>query len=572
VTRATIDRAGLARPVGRVTVVFVAVGLLGLTMNWISANLVAPIFSYLGYSYVPAPWQTLLVVTLLTTAVALSLPRVLVRPSHVVLWTIFVVCVSPTMIMSISTGYVSDTAAIALSATVGAAFALVSLATPRGATAPVARVDPSDDVLVIGARRIDRGTLTWWVCGTSSLVTYGLMAATVGIHLRFVALDDIYEVRADYSADVGTGGVLGYLLTGQAYVINPLVLARGIFRRRPSLVVLALAGQFLLYSSTGFKAVLFSFIAVLGMALLFRGTKPTRSLAFLGAPLVIMVVSAVADEVQGGITWTSVFTRRFMLTPGLLSSVYVDYFSDNPVARYGYSFLSPWVEYPYDLPPPKRISDYLVPGSVGYANANLFADGFANLGWVGIFVAAAALFVWLRFLDGASRGLPMRVAAMAVVMPSIMLSNTSIFTAMLSHGLLMGTLILLIAPRSGWERASPGRRPAVPGGDRRRTRSRTRRRSALVGTASAPALAQAPAPPSALLRAAQVQQAARRDAVARARTPDRTDRSKAPGRRAAQPSRTRSTAPAPATTAVVVAAQSLSTSTRSLAVWRHSTP
>lgn len=571
-TRATIDRAELARPVGRVTGVFVAVGLLGLTMNWISANLVAPIFSYLGYGYAPAPWQALLVVIVLTTGVALTLPRVLVRPSHVVLWTIFVVCVSPTMIMSISTGYVSTATAIALSAAVGTAFALVSLATPSGATAPAARVEAADDVLVIGARRIDRGTLTWLVCGLYSLVTYGLMAATVGIHIRFLALDDIYEVRADYSADVGTGGALGYLLTGQAYVINPLVLARGIFRRRPSLVVLALAGQFLLYSSTGFKAVLFSFIAVLGMAVLFRGTKPARSLAFLGAPLAIMIVSAVADEVQGGITWTSVFTRRFMLTPGLLSSVYVDYFSDNPVARYGYSFLSPWIEYPYDLPPPKRISDYLVPGSVGYANANLFADGFANLGWIGIFVAAAALFVWLRFLDGASRGLPMRVAAMAVVMPSIMLSNTSIFTAMLSHGLLMGTLILLIAPRSGWERASPRRRPTVPGDDRLRARSRSGRRSALVGGAPAPALTQASAPARLLLRAAPAHGAGRRDAAARARTAGRTDRRKVPGRRAAQLSRTRSTAPAPATTAVVVAAQSLSTSTRSLAVWRHSTP
>lgn len=516
---------------------FLAVGLLGLTMNWISANLVAPLFAYLGYGFVQAAPHAVLLVIVLTTGVALTLPRVLVRPSHVVLWTIFVVCVSPTMIMSVSTGYVSTMTAIGLSAAVGAAFALVSLCTPRGATPTDQRVDASEDVFVIGSRRLDRGTLTWIVCWVYSLVTYGLMAGTVGINLRFVALDDIYDVRADYAADVGTGGALGYLLTGQAYVINPLLLARGIFRRRPSLVLLALAGQFLLYSSTGFKAVLFSFIAVLGMALLFRGRKPARSIAFLGAPLAIMVVSAVADEVQGGITWTSVFTRRFMLTPGLLSSVYVDYFSDNPVARYGYSFLSPWVDYPYDLPPPKRIADYLVPGSVGYANANLFADGFANLGWIGIFVAAAALFVWLRFLDRASRGLPMRVAAMAVVMPSIMLSNTSIFTAMLSHGLLMGTLVLLIAPRSGWERASPSGSA---------TRPRTARPSALPAEGAVP--------------------------ERRARTAGRRDRTKPHGRRAAQPSRTRTTAPAPATTAVVVAAQSLSTSTRSFAVCRQTTP
>jgi hypothetical protein len=454
--RATIDRSSLVRPVWHVLGTFTAVLALGLTMDWISEHLVAPLFGYLGYTYVAPSWQMLLGVVLITTAVALTLPRTLNRPSHVVLWTIFVVCVSPTMLMSVSTGYVATNTAIALTGAVGTAFGLVSLATPRRPDADTTGADralePDADVIRIGTKAISRGTLTWTVCWAYSLLTYGVMAATVGLHVRFLALDDIYDVRADYSADVGTGGTLGYLLTGQAYVINPLILARGVFRRRPSLIVIALIGQFLLYSSTGFKAVLFSFVAVLGMALLFRGTKPRGSSAFLVAPIAVMVVSAAADELQGGLTWTSVFTRRFMLTPGLLSSVYVAYFSDNPVARYGYSFLRTWIDYPYELPPPKRIADFLVPGSVGYANANLFADGFANFGWFGIFIAAAVLLIWLRVLDRASRGLPMRVAAMAVVMPSIMLSNTSVFTAMLSHGLLMGTVVLAIAPRTGWER------------------------------------------------------------------------------------------------------------------------
>jgi hypothetical protein len=479
-----LERAALLRSMGRVLTTFLAVAALAATMNWISADLVAPIFGYLGYTYVPAVREVLLLAVVMTAATALTLPRAVVRPSHVVLWTIFVVCVSPSMLMSSSTGYLPTETALTLTAAIGCAFSLVALGTPRGAdisadASGVADTTGSADVIRFGGRAIPRGPVTWVFCCVYSLLTYGVMAATVGLQVRFLALDDIYDVRAGYSADVGSGGLLGYLLTGQAYVINPLVLARGIFRRRPSLIVLALVGQFLLYSSTGFKAVLFSFVAVLGMAILFRGRTPRSSLWFLGAPLGIMLVSAVADELQGSITWTSVFTRRFMLTPGLLSSVYVQYFSENPVAQYGYSFLKTWVDYPYDLPPPKRIADFLVPGSVGYANANLFADGFANFGWAGIFVAAAALFIWLRFLDRASRGLPLRVAAMAVVMPSIMLSNTSVFTAMLSHGLLMGVLVLAIAPRSGWQRAAEA--PARADGGRERADGHRARVIAVAG-------------------------------------------------------------------------------------------
>jgi hypothetical protein len=468
--RTDAERAGLAWLVRRALLVSAAVTVLALTMDWISAHLVAPLFSYSGFTHVEAPWQARLAVVVFTVAVALALPVVVTRPSHVVLWTIFVVCVCPTIVMSPSTGYLSTGTAVALSAVVALSFTLVCVGTPRRPLADPLPARLPDDRVRLGPRSVDRGAVTWSVCGAYSLLTYGVMVATVGLHVRFVALDDIYDVRAEYTADVGSGGLLGYLLTGQAYVINPLVLARGIARRRPSLIVLALVGQFLLYSSTGFKAVLFSFFAVLGMAVLFHGRGRRGSMPILVAPIAIMIVSAAADELQGGITWTSVFTRRFMLTPGLLTSVYVQYFSDNPVAGYGYSFLRAWVDYPYDLPPPKRIADFLLPGSTGYANANLFADGFANLGWVGIPVAAAALFVWLWFLDRAGRGLPLAVSAMAVVMPSIMLSNTSIFTAMLSHGLLVGTLVLAIAPRSGW-RPVRGAAPGATSGAPRRTGS-----------------------------------------------------------------------------------------------------
>jgi hypothetical protein len=45
---------------------------------------------------------------------------------------------------------------------------------------------------------------------------------------------------------------------------------------------------------------------------------------------------------------------------------------------------------------------------------------------------------------------------MVMLMPSITLTNTALTTAMLTHGLALGTVLLAVAPRSGWYR---------PGGD-----------------------------------------------------------------------------------------------------------
>jgi hypothetical protein len=165
-----------------------------------------------------------------------------------------------------------------------------------------------------------------------------------------------------------------------------------------------------------------------------------------------MVAAALADELQGGLLWTSLFARRFVITPGLLTSVYVDFFDENPSAMFGRSFLRWWVDSPYERSIALEVGQYLQPGGTVAANANLFADGFANFGHVGMVGTGLVLLAFLRFVDWAARGLPLTVAAMVMLMPSITLTNTSLTTAMLSHGLALGTLVLAVAPRSGWYR------------------------------------------------------------------------------------------------------------------------
>jgi hypothetical protein len=62
------------------------------------------------------------------------------------------------------------------------------------------------------------------------------------------------------------------------------------------------------------------------------------------------------------------------------------------------------------------------------------------------------LLVYLKILDRVSVGLPVGVAAMVMTMPAVALSNTSILTAMLSHGLVVAVILLALTPRDGWEK------------------------------------------------------------------------------------------------------------------------
>ena len=213
-------------------------------------------------------------------------------------------------------------------------------------------------------------------------------------------------------------------------------------------MAVAVGGQLILYSTTGFKHVLFGILAWLVMVIVLRrkGTQTRGSSLLIGATALVLI-AAVIDSLASSNLATSLFSRRFIFTPGVFTSIYVRFFSENPHAHLGHSILRPFVDYPYELNPPYLIGEWMAGNPALAANANLFADGFANFGYAGMVGAGAVLLVYLRFLDRAAVGLPIVMSGMVVVIPAVALSNTSVLTGMLSHGLVAAVLLLALVPR-----------------------------------------------------------------------------------------------------------------------------
>ncbi|MBM7469477.1 hypothetical protein JOD62_002025 [Microbacterium keratanolyticum] len=402
-------------------------------LHWVYSTHVSPQFSYLGYRYEEPSPVAVTISVLITIGVAFALPRRLDRASSIVLWILFTVAVAPSILMAPYTSYVDEGVAIQIGFVVGATYALVALAqspNPRPLNFHV------------------RPRTLWIVLAVFSLVTYSLLLFTQGLRLNFLSILDVYDVRAEFADEVRRVGALGYLVTAQANVINPLLAAVGLTRRNWPLLTTAVAAQLVLYSTTGYKHVLFAVLAWAVMALLLRahGKMTHANLIMWGASAMVLV-AAVADALISTNIATSLFSRRFILTPGLFTSVYVGFFSENPQAHLGYSVLAPFVDYPYDVPPPYLIGDWIAGDPAMSSNANLFADGFANFGFLGMIGAGAVLLVYLRLLDRAAVGLPIVLVGFVTVIPSVALSNSSILTSMLSHGLVAAWLALALMGR-----------------------------------------------------------------------------------------------------------------------------
>jgi len=410
-----------------------AVIVFAIALHWVYADLISPPFAYLGYRYREPSTEPVILSVVIAIVTAMALPRRIERASSVVLWVLYVVTVAPTILMSTYTPYRTDEQGLVLGLVVALVFIGVCLGVRGKVRSLNFAVSP---------------TSIWIVLIIISLITYVLLGLTQGLSFSFVALLDVYDLREEYAANLEGIGILSYLVFIQANVVNPLMVARGLFLRNHLWTAWGVIGQLILYSTTGFKGMLFAIPAWFIIAFILRRRKRAADgLTLVWGAAGLIIGSAIVDYLTNSMLVTSLLSRRFLATPGVFTQVYVQFFSENPQVHLGHSILKPFVDYPYQLTPPYVIGEWMAGLPTMAANANMFADGFANFGWAGLIGAGVVLLIYLKILDKVSVGLPIGFVGVIMTMPTVALSNTSILTAMLSHGLVAAVALLAIMPR-----------------------------------------------------------------------------------------------------------------------------
>jgi hypothetical protein len=153
-----------------------------------------------------------------------------------------------------------------------------------------------------------------------------------------------------------------------------------------------------------------------------------------------------------------------ILTAGINTKYYFDFFTDHPFVYLGHGVFKRWVEYSYHLPPPFLIGEVYFGDANLSANANLWADAYANFGLVGVFGYTAVLAMALVFVDTVAQGVARGLAVAGLAQSAFSLSNTALPTVFLTHGLLLATVLIAFMPAetsTGGEGGRWGRLPVL---------------------------------------------------------------------------------------------------------------
>jgi hypothetical protein len=409
-------------------------GLYVAVLLWAYATIISPAFSYDGCTLTWPGWGAM--VWLITLALLPSplMPYSLSRPSALIVWWLYISVYIPSILVPALTLSMPFEQLLPLQISLLICMVFFCFVSS-------ARLLAVSQIAVSPALFWPAFLLVWGGC-LGYVCLNGRMNLVSNIMSLFQGATE-YTIRGGYHDLVlEVGRLLAYVVGQLCNALNPFLIAWGLAYRRKICLVVGILGQIVVFSLTGFKAALFCVVILIFVALLAKRWWRSFGLAFTLGLIAVIFVCSMADHTTSNVLFTSKVTRRALVVPGLLTGFYYEHYTHFSPVGAAFHF--------------SRDEDFVGPANaIGLAyfgslevnaNANLWAEGFAELGLPGIFAFTILVAFMIWFYDSISARRDPILAVLLATMPAMLLSNTSPLTVLISHGAVAVALVLYLSP------------------------------------------------------------------------------------------------------------------------------
>ncbi|UYN97235.1 MAG: hypothetical protein KIT25_10005 [Enhydrobacter sp.] len=286
-----------------------------------------------------------------------------------------------------------------------------------------------------------------------------LSAATIGFDLAPRALEDVYDLRLIRREQFAAGGfvlvVLGYLLSPMNLVLGPTLVRIGLTSGRLYLLLVGAVVTYLSYQITGQKDALGACFIVIVATFAWGGTRDGQ-FAFATWRIVAMflgflVIAPIYDAWQDdpGRQLSQLTVSRLFIIPGMLGAYWVEFFSLNPHGYYaggGALGLLFGRDEVYGIPLSRMIGLVYGGNEESNANVNMFAEGYAQAGLLGVVVASVVAIVAFRIVDRVTLDRDSKLVLPLCVPLAFNVTNGHIFGLILTAGLWLFVVLIYFMP------------------------------------------------------------------------------------------------------------------------------
>lgn len=415
------------------------IGLVAGLFHWVYVTWLHPTFGYMGFAYEPPEVLDLALMYGLCVAPSFWMSMRLTRPSQLIVWVLYLAVFIPSTMVPLFAGMQDLAQTRTLMLVLFAGFAIVSWA---------------DRLPLLRLRRLKLSPVVFW--SAYWILVAVLLAWVVEVfrgRMQFVGMGDVYERLRFESRDVAQGTGVNYAVMWLSGALMPFLLSWSLWRRRLAPFCFGIAVLVLLYTTAGLKSILTSAAFTPLLYVLMAGQRVAFGLKLVWLTVVLFAVlntaNLLVDDLSSGhLLFSAIVFARTFGGPGLLTAMYHDFFDSHPLTYYSHvNGINKLIPYPYESGLGMEVGYFYSRNLELNANAHLWCtDGLAALGLPGILLISVGCLLLFWILDSVSANHPPAFAAAAVAYSALNLSNASIFTTLLSGGLIFTILILYLMP------------------------------------------------------------------------------------------------------------------------------
>lgn len=259
----------------------------------------------------------------------------------------------------------------------------------------------------------------------------------------------IYDLRG-VNSELLDVGILAYLNLWTQKICTPFLLAIGLHRRNWLIVGITVAMHILYFGLTQHRQHMFVPALVFFAWYLYnRGFSLSWGYIIVGFLVAATTALVVVFELN---TFGALVLRRAFFVAASVTDGWVSFFLERPKVYFSDNLLSSVIHTQYTgVKLPFYVGDHLLPGLDLAYNAGIVATGFAQLGVIGVALYSLILGLYLRAVNALIRsGVPAFIPAAVLFLPLRTAWGASeLFTALLSHGLVVGLIFIWLYGKSG---------------------------------------------------------------------------------------------------------------------------
>ncbi|MGJ8590123.1 MAG: hypothetical protein ACSHXW_18615 [Yoonia sp.] len=267
----------------------------------------------------------------------------------------------------------------------------------------------------------------------------------------------VYELRSELGSKVDIG-LFAYTNLWTQKIFTPLIFAIGLHRKSLWMIGFALTMHLIYFGVTQHRSHLFAPILVYVVFLLYRREfSYAGGLSLLGLALISLNLAILAFDLEdfGALT-----IRRALFVGPSVTYSWIEYFAENPKVFFADNLLASIVRNEYTgVNLPLFMGDFMRNNMEIAFNSGLVGAGFAQLGATGVILYGGIIGVFIRINRRLiESGVPPYIPAAILFFPyRIAWADADLMTALLSHGIIVGTLAVWLfgSPR---DITTPGRR------------------------------------------------------------------------------------------------------------------